>query len=123
MIPIMMLKFLRPTAPYIIGVVTVFAMITYVAVLRHEVAAEESRNIVLTADNQADLAAITAYKAQQQKWNAALATLDTQMLATNDQVGHITDGITAAPAADDAPVAPVLAHALDALRALQGNAP
>ncbi len=123
MIPIMLLKFLRPVAPYLVGVAAVVGVVVYVAILRRELSSEKERNVSLVADNQADLAAIAAYKAQQQKWNAALATLDTQTLATNDSTGHIVDGITAAPATDDAPVAPVLATALDALRALQGNAP
>jgi hypothetical protein len=119
----MLLKFLRPVAPYLVGVAAVVGVVVYVAILRRELSSEKERNVSLVADNQADLAAIAAYKAQQQKWNAALATLDTQTLATNDSTGHIVDGITAAPATDDAPVAPVLATALDALRALQGNAP
>lgn len=116
-------KLLRPALPYLIVAAAILGAIIYVAMLRHELAAADQKNVVLAADNQADLAAITAYKAQQAKWNAALSTLDARALASNAAAEHIVDGISAAPAADDAPVAPVLAQALDGLRALQGDAP
>ncbi len=118
-----LLKFLKPALPYLLAAAAALGMIFYIASLRHHLAVESQKNILLAADNQADLAAIAAYKTQQAKYVSALAALDAQTQATNSSVDHITNTIAAAPATDDAPVAPVLAQALAGLRALQGSAP
>ncbi len=121
--PVILLKFLRPVLPYLVAAAAALGLIVYIASLRNNLVAATQKNILLTADNQADLAAITAYKAQQSRYESALATLDAQTLATNTSATRLSDTIAAAPASDDGPVAPVLARALDGLRALQGGAP
>ena len=118
-----LLKLLRPALPYLLAAAVAVGLIVYVASLRHHLAVESQKNVQLAADNEADLAAITAYKAQEAKYQSALATLDAQTRATDTSVDHIADTIAAAPAAEDAPVAPVLVQALAGLRALQGGAP
>ena len=76
MIPVVLLKVLKPVLPYLIGIAVVFGVVVYVMVLRHDLAAENVKNVALAQDNQADVAAITAYKAQAVKWSVALAALD-----------------------------------------------
>jgi hypothetical protein len=117
------LKLLKPAAPYLAAAFLFLALVLYVATLRHELAVADQKNLTLAAQNAANLAAIADYKAQQAKWNDALETLDAQTLNTDTQTGKIITNINTAPSGDDAPVAPVLAEALDGLRALQGNAP
>ena len=123
MIPVFLLRVFKPLLPYLIAVVAVVAVLSYVTMLRRDLAAEHGKNIALTLDNQADVAAIAAYKAQAAKWSTALAALDARTLGRSTSIARITDRIGAAPSGDDAPVAPVLAQALDSLRALQGGAP
>ena len=118
-----LLKLLRPALPYLLAAAVAVGLIVYVGSLRHHLAVENQKNVQLAADNEADLAAIAAYKAQEAKYQSALATLDAQTRATDTSVDHIADTIAAAPAAEDAPVAPVLLQALAGLRALQGGAP
>ena len=118
-----LLKLLRPALPYLLAAAVAAGLIVYVASLRHHLAVESQKNIVLAADNEADLAAIAAYRAQEAKYQAALATLDAQTQASERSADHISDAIAAAPATEDAPVAPVLVQALAGLRALQGEAP
>ena len=121
--PAILLKLLRPVLPYLLAAAAALGLVAYIISLRHNLASENQKNALLTADNQADLAAIAAYRAQQSRYEAALATLDAQTLATNTSATRLSDTIAAAPTSDDGPVAPVLARTLNGLRALQGGAP
>ena len=117
------LKILRPIAPYLAAGAAVISLLLYITLLRHDLAAANAANTVLEQTNQADTAAIAAYQKQQATMNAALDTLDTQTLATDFATSHIAAAITAAPSSDNAPIAPVLSKTLDSLRVLQANTP
>jgi hypothetical protein len=120
---LILLKFLRPIAPYLAAAALLLAAVLYVATLRHDLAVAKYKNVTLTALNAANAAAIADYKTQQAKWNSALDTLDAQTLEANTATGRIVAKINADPTSSDGPVAPVLSEALDSLRALQGDAP
>jgi hypothetical protein len=120
---VLLLKFLRPIAPYLAAFALLLAAVIYVATLRHDLTVAKDKNITLAALNAANAAAIADYKTQQAKWNGALDTLDAQTLNTNTATGQIIAKINAGPASSDGPVAPVLTEALDSLRTLQGTAP
>jgi hypothetical protein len=121
--PLTLLKFLGPLVPYLAGAGALLGAVLYAVTLRHDLATATLKNAALAQANQADSAAIASYQAQQASWNAAMDRLNTQSLAAAAATGRIMNGIAAAPAADDAPVAPVLAQALAGLRALQGGTP
>lgn len=123
MIPMALLRLLKPVLPYLLAAAAVVSLIIYIGLLRHDLAAENTKNTELALDNQADLAAISAYKAQAAKWSVALAALDARTMNRNMSTTRIIDRIGSAVATDDAPVAPVLAQALDGLRTLQSAAP
>ncbi len=121
--PAILLKFLGPAAPYL-AIAAVFVGIgLYVVTLRHELTSANDKNIALEQANQANAAAIAAYKTAQANDAASLAALDAQTLKTSAATGRIMDSINGAPAGNDAPVAPVLTQALNSLRALQGATP
>jgi hypothetical protein len=115
------LKILKPLAPYIAAAVIFIICVLYVLGLRHDLAAANTENAMLMQTNQANLAAIANYKAQQQQWSTAQAALDAQSLATNADVNKIIGNISNAPSSADAPVAPVLAQALADISKLQGQ--
>jgi len=121
--PAILLKFLGPAAPYLAIAGALLGVVLYVFTLRHELTSANDKNIALEQANQANAAAIAAYKTEQANDAAALAALDAQTLKTSTATGSIMDSINAAPAGNDAPVAPVLAQALSSLRSLQGGAP
>ncbi len=121
--PAVIFKLLQPVAPYLAAAAVLLGVGLYIFILRHDLAAADAANTVLEQTNEANAAAITAFKTQQQNMQAALTALDTKSQANDAAVGHIDNNIVAAPATDNAPVAPVLAHALDSLRALQGANP
>jgi len=117
------LKFLGPIAPYLAVGGAAAALLLYVSVLRHELAAAQVANATLRATNQADAAAIAADEKQQQMTNDALDTLDVKTRQTQAAADGVITQIAGAQAQDNGPVAPVLAKTLDSLRALQGSAP
>jgi DNA integrity scanning protein DisA with diadenylate cyclase activity len=117
----LVLKFLKPLAPYIAAAIIFIICVLYVLNLRHNLAAANTANAILVQTNQANLAAIADYKAQEQQWSTALAALDAQNLVTNTGVNRIIGNITNAPSSADAPVAPVLAQALADISKLQGQ--
>ncbi len=119
--PAIILKFLTPLVPYLIGAAALFGALLYVEHLRADVASAHEANAALTQTNQQNAAAIASYQAQEQKWNDALDTLDAQSLATSTATGQILGNIAAQPASADAPVAPVLAGALADIAKLQGQ--
>jgi hypothetical protein len=121
--PAILFKFLGPFAPYLAAAGALLGAALYVMTLRQDLTNANQKNMALAQANQADTAAIADYKAQQASWNTALNKLDAQTIAASTATAHIVDSITAAPAGDDAPVAPVLSHALDSLRAVQGASP
>jgi hypothetical protein len=121
--PAILLKFLGPAAPYLAIAGALLGVAFYIFTLRHELAAADDKNIALQQANQANAAAIAAYKTAQANDAASLAALDAQTLKTNTATGRIMDSINAAEPGNDAPVAPVLAQALGSLRALHGGAP
>ncbi len=119
--PAIILKFLTPFLPYIAAASVLLGGYLYVEHLRSDLASVTAANAALTQTNQANAAAIASYQAQEQKWNAALDTLDAQSLATSTATGQILGNIAAQPASADAPVAPVLAGALADIAKLQGQ--
>ena len=119
--PAILLKFLAPLLPYLIGAAVLLGGYVYVEHLRSSLASANAANAALTQTNQANAAAIASYQAQEQKWNAAMDTLDAQSLATSTATGQILGNIAAQPASADAPVAPVLAGALADIAKLQGQ--
>lgn len=116
-----LLKFLTPLWPYLIAAALLLGGFLYVEHLRADLASASAANAALTQTNQANAAAIASYQAQEQKWNAAMDTLDAQSLATSTATGQILGNIAAQPASADAPVAPVLAGALADIAKLQGQ--
>ncbi len=120
--PAIIFKLLQPIAPYLAIAAALLGVTWYVTMLQHDLSAAQAANTVLEQTNQANAAAIASFKAQEQNMQAALTALDTQSQRTATEAGHIESDIIAAPASDNAPVAPVLAHALDSLRNLQGEA-
>jgi len=115
------LKFLAPLLPYLIGAALLLGAFLYVQHLRADLAAANATEAALTQTNQENAAAIASFQAQEQKWNDALDTLDAQSLATSTATGQILGNIAAQPASADAPVAPVLAGALADIAKLQGQ--
>jgi cellobiose-specific phosphotransferase system component IIC len=115
------LKFLEPLAPYIAAAVIFITCVLYVLGLRHDLAAANTANAILVQTNQANLAAISNYKTQEQQWSTAQSALEAQSLVTNTGVNRIIGNISSAPASADAPVAPVLAQALADISRLQGQ--
>jgi len=116
-----LLKVLKPIWPYLVAAAVLLGGYWYVEHLRSSLASANAANAALTQTNQANAAAIASYQAQEQKFNAALDTLDAQSLATTTATGQILGNIAAQPASADAPVAPVLAGALADIAKLQGQ--
>ena len=123
MIPALLLRILKPVLPYLVVAAVVAASLLYVSTIRGDLRAANAKNVALTQNNQADVVAIAAYKAQAIRWTTALAAMDARTSARNTSVVRIYDKIGGAAAGDDGSVAPVLTQALDSLRALQGTAP
>lgn len=121
--PAFILKILGPLAPYLAATAGVLGLLLYVSHLRHELATAQMANQALQAVNAQDAAAIAAGQKQQAAMNAALDTLGARTVALDMGADAIQQKIIAAPPGDNAPVAPVLARALDALRALQSKTP
>jgi hypothetical protein len=120
--PAFLVKFLTPLAPYLAaGFLLLFAAASTIH-LRHELTKAASANAALVETNQANAAALAAYQAQNVKFNAALDTLGAQTLDRQAATAEIYQRIDAAPAAADAPVAPVLAQALADIAKMQAAA-
>lgn len=77
--------------------------------------AEEALAVSRAAHVQ-DLATIGALKSQIKRNDSATADLQRLLAKSQHSATLAMRAIEAAPAADDGPIAPVLAHALDALR-------
>jgi hypothetical protein len=116
-----LLKVLKPIWPYLAAAAVLIAGYLYVEHLRSSLASATAANAALTQTNQANAAAIASYQAQEQKYNAALDTLDAQNRTTSAATGQILGDIAAQPASANAPVAPVLAGALADIAKLQGQ--
>jgi hypothetical protein len=121
--PVFLINLLRPLAPYLAAAVVLLGATVYVMTLRHHLQTAEQQNAMLAAQNAANAAAIASFQVQEQKNAAALSALDAQTLASTTATARISEKIQSAPPGDDGPVAPVLSHAMDDLRALQGDAP
>jgi hypothetical protein len=120
--PAFLTKILLPLAPYLAAGFFLIAGTAYVLHLQHAVQTQAAANAALLQTNQANAAEIAAYQVQSVKWNAALATLDAQTLDRAHAMADVYQRIDAAPAAADAPVAPVLAQALADIAKLQAGA-
>jgi hypothetical protein len=120
--PAFLTKLLLPLAPYLAAGFFLLAGTAYILHMRHELQAQAAANAALLQTNQANAAAMAAYQAQSVKWNAALDTLGAQTLNREHEAVDVYQRIDAAPAASDAPVAPVLAQALADIAKLQAGA-
>ncbi|HQT63930.1 MAG: hypothetical protein B7Z75_03895 [Acidocella sp. 20-57-95] len=120
---VILAKLLAPLIPYLIAGVIALAGCAYMLHLRHQLAAATVANTLLEQTNQANAAAIAAYQAQAVKWNAAVDALGAESATSDHQVSLINERIDAQPVSADAPVAPVLAAALNDIRHLQQAAP
>jgi hypothetical protein len=117
--PAFLTKVLLPLAPYLAAGFFLIAGTAYILHLQHALQAQAAANAALLQTNQANAAEIAAYQAQSVKWNAALATLDAQTSDRAHEMADVYQRIDTAPAASDAPVAPVLAQALADIAKLQ----
>lgn len=114
------------TIAVLAGLLLVAGIALYVQYLRGEVRDQRAEIARLAADRDSALAAAdsahAALQAERADHARALAAVSADLDAARQRaatLANIRSEIRNAPAADDAPAAPVLRHALDRLRQLQ----
>ena len=128
--PALILPYLARFAPWIIAGLLVIGGVIYVRHLQDALHMANADIIVakttidqLRATNKQNLAALRHLQSEAAAWQTALTTT----MATDNHDAQFTSGllnvIAAAPARNDAQVAPVLTATLDAIAKVQGKAP
>jgi len=106
--------------PWLLGGVALVGAYLWVSHQASVISTLRAANAQAQAVNQADTASLASMKAQQARTDAALAQLSHAQRATQATAGTIQRGIASATAHGDAPDAPVLGQALDALGKARG---
>ncbi|MCF3945323.1 hypothetical protein AiwAL_04600 [Acidiphilium sp. AL] len=126
--PALILPYLTRFAPWILAALLAIGGVIYVRHLQDALRVANADIVIarttiarLSAANKQNLATLRRLRSEEAAWRAALTTT----MTTDNRDTRFTDGllngIAAAPARNDAPVAPVLAATLAAIAKAQGK--